>query len=176
MEIFSLGTPAWPKRSMMCVSTPQVIGLTKPSGGGGVNAELIFSSCDTKEVGSFGDPVAHHDAAARPGDADHLLGDVEGLGSKHGAEYREGQIKRMVADPLQVARIALLKRQSLEPRRRGPLVPGVDEVLGDVDADDVRSQLRQGNRRRAISAAEVQDPQRRRDPERLDERLRRIDA
>ena len=30
------------------------IGLTKPSGGGGVNDELIFSNCDTNEVGSFG--------------------------------------------------------------------------------------------------------------------------
>src|SRR5712675_1888832 len=54
METFSAGTPAWPNRSMMCVSTPHVIGLTKPSGGGGVKDELIFSSCDTKDVGSFG--------------------------------------------------------------------------------------------------------------------------
>src|SRR5712691_5061529 len=54
MEIFSRGTPASPKRSMMWVSTPQVMGLTKPSGGGGMNDELIFSSCDTNEVGSFG--------------------------------------------------------------------------------------------------------------------------
>src|SRR3972149_7597580 len=53
-DIFSLETPAWPKRSMMCVSTPHVIGLTNPSGGGGVNDELIFNSCDTNEVGSFG--------------------------------------------------------------------------------------------------------------------------
>ena len=37
----------------MCASTPQVIGLTNPSGGGGVNAELIFSTCATN-VGSFG--------------------------------------------------------------------------------------------------------------------------
>jgi hypothetical protein len=29
------------------------MGLMKPSGGGGVNAELIFSTCDTN-VGSFG--------------------------------------------------------------------------------------------------------------------------
>ena len=35
------------------VSTPQVIGLTKPSGGGGVNAELTLRSCDTN-VGSLG--------------------------------------------------------------------------------------------------------------------------
>src|SRR3989338_11374331 len=54
MEIFSLDTPAWPKRSMMWVSAPHVIGLTKPSGGGGINDELIFNSCDTNEVVSFG--------------------------------------------------------------------------------------------------------------------------
>src|SRR5437588_9146954 len=54
MDILSLDTPAWPKRSMICVSTPHVIGLMKPSGGGGMNDELIFSSCDTNEVGSFG--------------------------------------------------------------------------------------------------------------------------
>jgi hypothetical protein len=30
------------------------MGLMKPSGGGGVNDALIFSSCDTNEVGSFG--------------------------------------------------------------------------------------------------------------------------
>src|SRR5258708_38489328 len=33
---------------------PQVIGLMKPSGGGGMNDELIFSNCDTNDVGSFG--------------------------------------------------------------------------------------------------------------------------
>src|SRR5678815_1034341 len=53
MEMLSLGTPAWPKRSVILFSTPHVIGLTKPSGGGGVNAELIFRSCDTN-VGSLG--------------------------------------------------------------------------------------------------------------------------
>src|SRR5690349_14847903 len=53
MEMSSFGTPAWPKRSMMWLSTPQVIGLTNLSGGGGVNAELILSNCDTN-VGSLG--------------------------------------------------------------------------------------------------------------------------
>src|SRR6476659_1585227 len=53
MEMLSLGTPAWPKRSIMLLSMPHVIGLMKVSGGGGVNAELIFSSCDTN-VGSLG--------------------------------------------------------------------------------------------------------------------------
>src|SRR5215472_13351669 len=54
MEILSGATPARPNRSMMSLSTPQVIGLMNPSGGGGVNAELTFSSCETNEVGSFG--------------------------------------------------------------------------------------------------------------------------
>ena len=69
MEIFSFGTPAWPKRSMMWVSTPHVIGLMKPSGGGGVNDELIFSSCDTKEVGSLGIqlPITSARRALSPG-------------------------------------------------------------------------------------------------------------
>ena len=34
-DIFSVGTPAAVNRSMTLLSTPQVIGLTKPSGGGG---------------------------------------------------------------------------------------------------------------------------------------------
>src|SRR3989344_451089 len=54
MDIFSFGTPAWAKRSIMLASTPHVIGLMKPSGGGGVNAALIFKSCETNEVGSLG--------------------------------------------------------------------------------------------------------------------------
>src|SRR3989344_6639355 len=54
MDIFPAGTPAFPKRSMILLSTPHVIGLTKPSGGGGVNAELIFNNWDTNELGSFG--------------------------------------------------------------------------------------------------------------------------
>src|SRR5262245_13117486 len=58
MEIFSFGMPAWPKRSTMWDSTPQVIGLMNPSGGGGVTAELTFSNCDTNDVGSFGSQLA----------------------------------------------------------------------------------------------------------------------
>src|ERR1700685_4858900 len=53
IELFSADTPAWPRRSTTCVGTPHVIGLTKPSGGGGVNAALSFRSCDTN-VGLLG--------------------------------------------------------------------------------------------------------------------------
>src|SRR5262249_51397892 len=54
IEMRSAETLACPNRSTMCDSTPHVIGLIDPSGGGGENAELIFSSCDTNDVGSFG--------------------------------------------------------------------------------------------------------------------------
>ena len=53
-EILSFGIPAPPNRSITLLSTPQVIGLMKPSGGGGGEyAELIFRICATN-VGSLG--------------------------------------------------------------------------------------------------------------------------
>ena len=52
-EMFSAGTPALPNRRITLLSIPHVIGLTKPSGGGGVWAEVIFKICATN-VGSFG--------------------------------------------------------------------------------------------------------------------------
>ena len=43
-ETFSAGTPAATNRSTTFSSTPQVIGLTKPSGGGGEYDELTLRS------------------------------------------------------------------------------------------------------------------------------------
>src|SRR5712691_3239684 len=100
-------------------------------------------------------PVTHHNATARFCDPNHLLGYVEGLGSKHGAEYGEGQIKRMIADPLQVAGVSFLKFQSFETRPRSAFVSGVDEVLGNVDSNNFSPQKGERNRRRAVSATEV---------------------
>ena len=125
----------------------------KASGGGGVNDALIFSSCDTNEVRSFGIQLPHHNAATWLRDTHHLLRHVEGLGSKHCAEYGHGQIKRMVADPLQVSRIALLKFQLIETRLRGSLVPCVNQVLGDVDSNNFCPQKGERNGRSAVSAA-----------------------
>src|SRR5439155_19382587 len=51
--MFSGGMPAAPNRSRTFSSTPQVIGLTKPSGGGGEYAVLTRSSWATK-AGTFG--------------------------------------------------------------------------------------------------------------------------
>src|SRR5262249_42891809 len=53
VEILSRGIPAPVNRSITLLSTPHVIGLTKPSGGGGEYAELIFKICATS-VGSPG--------------------------------------------------------------------------------------------------------------------------
>jgi len=73
----------------------------------------------------------------------------------------------MVPDTLQVAGIALLKFQPVETSLRRPFVPGVNEVLGNVDSNNFSPQTGERNSRSAISAAEVQNPQRRRDPERF---------
>src|SRR5215475_12182506 len=52
-ETPSAGTPAAVNRSVTSSSTPQVIGLTKPSGGGGEYEALILKIWATR-VGSFG--------------------------------------------------------------------------------------------------------------------------
>src|SRR4249920_3386957 len=54
IEIAPAGMAALPKRSTMFASTPHIIGLTNPSGGGGVNDELILSSWDTNDVAALG--------------------------------------------------------------------------------------------------------------------------
>ena len=46
-ETFSFGIPAPANRSITLLSIPHVIGLIKPSGGGGEYAELIFKICAT---------------------------------------------------------------------------------------------------------------------------------
>jgi hypothetical protein len=84
------------------------MGLTKPSGGGGVKAELILSTCDTN-VGSLG--IQLPITMRPPGLVTRTisLATSKGLGREHGAENGEGKIKRMVADPIQVARISFTK-------------------------------------------------------------------
>src|ERR1700687_3626114 len=132
-----------------------------------MNDELILSSCDTKEVGSFGTQLPI--TIRPPGFVTRTisLATSKGLGANMAAKTREGQTERVVADTLQVTRISLLKWQSVETRLGSSSVAGVNEVLGNVDSNNFSPQAGEGNRRSAISAAEVQDPQRRRDPERL---------
>ncbi len=77
----------------------------------------------------------------------------------------------MVADSLQVGRIALLKFQASETRFSSAFVSSVHEVPGNINSDNFSSQTGERKRRGAISAAEVQNPQRRRDAERANERF-----
>ncbi len=135
-----------------------------------MNAELIFSNCDTN-VGSLG--IQLPITMRPPGFVTRTisLGDIEGLGCEHGAEHGEGQIKRIVVDAFQIARISFLKLQPVETCLRGAFVPGLHQVPGDIDSHHIGAQTGQRNRRRAVSAAEVQRPQRRRYPEGLDDRF-----
>jgi hypothetical protein len=48
----------------------------------------------------------------------------------------------LVFEPVQVRCIALFKLAVRETLFFGALVPGLDEVLGDIDAQDVRSKPR----------------------------------
>ncbi len=121
-----------------------------------------------------GDPVAHHDAATWSCDADHLLGDIEGLGRKHGAEHGERQIKRVVGDSVQAARVSFIKLQTVETCLCSSPVSGFHEVPGDVDSSDFSPHKGQRHRRGAVSAAEVQGPQRQRYPDRIHDRFARF--
>jgi len=150
-------------------------GTDEASGGGGVNAELIFSTCDTK----VGSPGIQLPMTMRPPgfvNAHHLLGDVQRLGRKHRAKDRNHQIERTVGDTFQDCMRLLPETSLAETRLRGALVPGFHQVPGDVDSQYLRSGSGQRKRRGAISAAEIRNAQRRRDRERLNELLRRTDA
>src|SRR5262249_54137835 len=96
-------------------------------------------------------------AAARSRDANHFPGDVKRFGRKHGAEYRESQIKIIVNDVLQVGRIAFLKSQVAQSQSDGSFVPGLNKISGDIDSKDSSTQASQRNCRRAIAATEIQN-------------------
>src|SRR5882724_8752752 len=80
----------------------------------------------------------------------------------------------MVGDALQVAGIALLKSEAFQTRSGSPPVSCVDEIPGNVDSNDFRSQLSERNRRRAIAATQVQDADGRFYSERLNNCLARL--
>ena len=80
----------------------------------------------------------------------------------------------MVIDPLQVARVSLLESKPSETRLRRTLLSRGNEVLGNVDSNNVSAHLCEGNGCGAISAAKVQDPQRRPYSERFYDCLSRL--
>ena len=73
------------------------------------------------------------------------------------------KIERLIADAFQAARVAFLELQMIESQFRRSFVAGFHEVPRDVDSNDLRSRLRQGNSGRPVSTAKVQGPDRRPD-------------
>ena len=62
----------------------------------------------------------------------------------------------MITDAFQAARVTLVKFQPSEAQCRRSFVACLDEVSGNVDANDFRAHLRKRDRRRAISATKLQ--------------------
>ena len=75
----------------------------------------------------------------------------------------------MVGDAFQIARVAFLELQPVETRRGSSLIPGFNKIPRDIDTNYFRPHPGQRKSRGAVSAAEVQRAQRRRDPERFND-------
>ena len=159
-EIFSLATPALAKRSVTWSSTPQVIGLMKPSGGGGVNDELIFSTCATK-VGSFG--IQLPITMRPPGFVTRTisLATSKGLGANMAPKMEIVKSNEWSSTPCKLHRVSYHEFQIVELRLRRSPVSGFNKIFGYVDTHNFSSQSGHRNCRRTISASEVQYPNRR---------------
>ena len=130
-------TPAAAKRSRTLSSTPQVTGLTKPSGGGGVKAALILRICATR----VGSPGIQLPMTIRPPgrvDPHHLPGDVEGARGEHRSEHGEDEVEAAVGEAGEVGGVAFLEAQVVEAGRGGAGIAGGDQVRGDVDSEHLR--------------------------------------
>src|SRR5438477_12717202 len=127
MDILSVGMPAWTNRSMAFASTPQVIGLMNPSGGGGMNEVLILSNCETN-VGSFGIQLPM--TIRPPGFVTRTISFAtsKGFGANIAPKMLTTKSKRIIPQILQVRRIAFLKLQVRQALLLRALVAGLDEV------------------------------------------------
>src|SRR5436190_18450395 len=103
------------------------MGLTKTSGGGGVNAELIFNTCETN-VGSFGIQFAI--TMRPPGLVTRTisLATSKGLGANMAPNTERTRSNEWSATPFQIACVPLLKLQLTETRFRGSPASGFNEV------------------------------------------------
>ena len=147
--------PAAANRSTTLSSIPHVIGLTKPSGGGGEYAELIFRICAT----SVGSPGIQLPMTIRPpGRVTRTisLATSNGRGANIAPKMLTTRSKRVVVEVGQIAGVAFLEAQVREARLLRPPVAGLDEVARDVDAEHVGAEPRGRQRGRAVAAAEVE--------------------
>ena len=137
-------------------STPQVIGLTKPSGGGGEYAALIFRIWATS-VGSFGIQLPM--TIRPPGRVTRTisLATSNGFGANIAPKMLTTRSKVSSPISLQVRRVAFLEPAVGKPSALGAAVAGLDEVARDVDTEHVGAEPRRRQRGRAVPAAQIQD-------------------
>src|SRR5206468_8974056 len=103
----------------------------------------------------IGNPVSHDDPSASSGHAHHLFGHVEWLWREHGAKDAYDEVKHLVLQLMQIGSVSFLKfavRQIMFPCA---LVPGLYEVLRNIDAQYLGAEFRRRYRRRSIAASEV---------------------
>src|SRR5207302_10142461 len=96
---------------------------------------------------------------------------VERLRREHGSEDAHDEVERPIFQLVEIGRIAFLKRAVREALRSCALVPGLNEIAGDIDAQHVRSESRLWQCGRPIAASEIQNLEALSDPESLDDRL-----
>jgi hypothetical protein len=92
-----------------------------------------------------------------------------GPGRKHRAEDTHHEIERVVPKLGQCRRVALPERQVREALRLSAPVSRLDKIARDIDPDHASAESRSGERRRPITASEVEHRQGRPYSERLDE-------
>ena len=115
---------------------------------------------DSQQLGDkrriAGDPVTHDDPAARLGDADQFLCDLERPGCEHCAEDRETDVERIVRHTFEPASVAF---QEFKPREAG--LPGTpvarcDQVARDIDPGHLRAIASEGEGRGSVAATKVE--------------------
>src|SRR3954452_18510945 len=150
--MFSAGTPAAAKRSTTLSSTPHVTGLMKPSGGGGEYEALIFRIWAT----SVGSPGIQLPITIRPAGfvtRAISLATSNGLGANIAPKMLTTRSKLPSSSSFRSVASPSWNRQLVSPRLAARALPA-DEVARDVDAEDVRPELRRRQRRRAVAAPE----------------------
>ena len=71
-------------------------------------------------------------------DSHHLLGNVERFRRKHRPENADHQVEALVFQLTEVGRVALLEPAVRQAMLLSALVPGFNQVAGDVDTEHVR--------------------------------------
>ncbi len=99
------------------------------------------------------------------------LATSNGRGANIAPKIDTTRSNRSSARSVSARRVALLEPEVVEAFVGGALVPGLDEVAGDVDAEHVGAAARRGDRGGAVAAAEVEHLESLGDAEPIDERL-----